>query len=164
MRLFAGEKAAAITGIVMQTALAAMKAAAELGPVAGPIAAGIIAATGAAQIAVVASQKPPQYHTGGVNEFAAPPPRLSPGPDDMLATLRAGEGVLTPRAVAAVGGPAGVDAMNRGEGSVARPVVVNVHLQMPDGQVATSTSTTPASGGTVYQVLRSAPGRRPEGR
>ena len=58
------DKAIAIQGIILDTARAAMKAYAMLGPIAGPIAAAIVGAIGAAQIALVASTPIPLAEGG----------------------------------------------------------------------------------------------------
>lgn len=110
-------QAAAVTSTIITTASAAMKAysaALELGApglVLAPIAAGAAAATGAAQVATIASQAAPSFHTGLA-------------PDETPAVLTRGEGVLTPRGVAAVGGSEGVRKMNRGETGPGNPIVV----------------------------------------
>jgi TP901 family phage tail tape measure protein len=58
------EKEAAIISAVINTATAVVKTFAELGFPAGAVAAGIVAALGAAQIAIIASQPIPQFETG----------------------------------------------------------------------------------------------------
>lgn len=107
------QKAAAETQIIVNTAVAVTRALAELGPVAGPIAAAGIIATGAAQAAVVAAT-PESFHTGG----------LRYAPDEMAATVRPGEGVLTAQGVAGAGGAQGVAALNRGDSQQQQIVVV----------------------------------------
>lgn len=105
------QKAAAIVSVTISTAQAVMQALATLGPIAGPIAAGAITATGVAQAALIAAQ-PESFHTGGII-----------APDERLINARPGEGVLTSQGVQAAGGAAGVAAMNRG-GSPAQSIVV----------------------------------------
>lgn len=90
-----------------------------LGPVAG---AGLAVAVGlatAANIAVIASQSPPQFDAGF--------PGFTSGPDNFPATLRQGEGVTNQRATDALGGPSGVDELNRtgtlGAGAAAQGAV-----------------------------------------
>jgi len=59
----------------------------------------------------------PSFHEGG----------------DVLARLKLGEGVLTPRGMRGVGGPAGLDALNRGVvGGGGGGVVVNIYPQRLD--------------------------------
>lgn len=111
-RAYAVQKAMAITGIIISSAQAAMAMLANpaiaLIPPPGNVAAaiGIASAAGLAQIAAVAAAPPPKFHTG------RSPDELPP------ATLTRQEGVLSPRAVAAIGGPSAVTALNRGTASV----------------------------------------------
>lgn len=114
---FRVSQVAAVGETVITTAAAAMKAydaALALGPpglVLAPIAAAATAAFGAAQVATIATESPPTFHAGLA-------------PDEIPATLTRGEGVLTPRGVAANGGPEGVRRANRGESTPERPIVV----------------------------------------
>ena len=62
---FAANKAFAIVDATIATALAVAQAQAA-GPVVGVVLAAVAAATGAAQIALIASQKPPSFHRGGL--------------------------------------------------------------------------------------------------
>lgn len=65
-----------ITNTIIAGALAAINAVAQLGPVAGGIAAGLIAASTAASVAVIASQPPPpkpQFYEGGFTEMSGNP-------------------------------------------------------------------------------------------
>jgi Holliday junction resolvasome RuvABC DNA-binding subunit len=106
-RWFAFYKTATILQIGIDAAAAAIKAVAQLGPIAGGIAASVIGVTAGIQAAFVASQEMPSYHQGG----------MVLAPDERMAVLRSGEGVLTERGVAAVGGPGGLAAANRGAGA-----------------------------------------------
>jgi hypothetical protein len=115
LKLFRAEKSAAISSAIMSGAVAVLRALEQLGPVAGGIAAAGIAATTAAQVAVIAAQPPPTFHRGG-------------GPDEINAVLRRGEGVLTQQGAAAVGGDAGIAALNRGESSSGRPIKVEFNV------------------------------------
>lgn len=101
-------KGLAMVSVVVNTAVAVMKALAELGPVAGGLATAGIIATGIAQEVAIAAE-PISFHTGGV----------------VRAELRPGEGVITAGAVRDAGGEAGVREMNRRTGSSqqAAPVV-----------------------------------------
>jgi len=62
---FAVNKAFAIADATIATALAVVQALGA-GPVVGAVLAAVAAATGAAQIAVIAAQKPPSFHRGGI--------------------------------------------------------------------------------------------------
>jgi hypothetical protein len=74
-KAFERDKAFKIVGIIIATAQAIMQAFAQLGPIGGAIATALIAALSIAQIALVASAKPPGLQKGGVVE------------DETLATL-----------------------------------------------------------------------------
>lgn len=104
-RWFAFYQAASIGQALINGALAVTKSFADLGPVAGAIAAIGVGATTGVQIAKIASEEPPSFHTGGVVGWA---------PDEVPVRARRGEGFLTQRGVEAAGGAAGVAAMNRG--------------------------------------------------
>jgi hypothetical protein len=84
-----------------------ISALATLGPIAGPIAAGLLSTAIAAQVALIASAPPPKFATGGIVEAQSY--------DGRLIEAEPGEGVLTRRGVRAVGGEAGVAAANRGD-------------------------------------------------
>ncbi|MBT7096806.1 hypothetical protein HN937_05480, partial [Candidatus Poribacteria bacterium] len=102
---FAFYKAAAISQIGVDGAVAAVKALATLGPVAGPIAAAGIAATTAGSAAAVGAEQLPSFHTGGR------------APDESMAYVRQGERVLTGPEQQNMGGPAAVDAAAQGGSS-----------------------------------------------
>ena len=73
---FEANQATAIVNAIIQGALAVVTALAQLGPIAGAIAATLIGATTAAQIAVIASQPPPpkpQFFDGGYTEQSGNP-------------------------------------------------------------------------------------------
>lgn len=105
--LFQVQKALSISNIIMSTAQATISALMPppvgLGPVAGIPLAAITAASGVAQIAVVAAEQPPSFHTGGM--VGTP----GPMPDEVGITALSGEGVVSRR------GMATLDAINRGE-------------------------------------------------
>ena len=84
------------------------------GPLLGPFLAGAIAATTAAQIAVI-SQQQPSFHQGGIVG----------GDGDRQITAQGGEVVLNRDAVAAMGGAASADSLNRG-GGMGAPIVVQM--------------------------------------
>lgn len=115
MRAYEIEKAAAIVQIAINGAVAAMRAYAELGPVAGIAGAALMAAVTATQIAVVASQEPPKFHRGR-------------SPDEIPATLTRSEAVLNPSGVAAAGGREAIEALNRGQG-MGSNMTVNLQLR-----------------------------------
>jgi hypothetical protein len=109
---FALSKALNLAEIAMSTA-AAVVVALKVPPPAGFVLAGVVAALGATQAGLVASQEPPaSMHLGGIVG----------GPDERMITARAGEGVLTRQGVNAIGGEAGVASANRGQGG--GPLVV----------------------------------------
>lgn len=69
-----------IGNTIIAGALAAIQAVAQLGPVAGAVAAGLIAASTAASIAVIATQPPPpkpQFYEGGFTEQSGNPRAVS---------------------------------------------------------------------------------------
>lgn len=61
---FAVQKGVAIAGAIVNTAQAVMTALAQLGPIAGGVAAGVVAAIGATQVGLIASEKP-KFASGG---------------------------------------------------------------------------------------------------
>ena len=104
--------------ITISTAQAVMQALASLPAPFGAIAAGAAAATGAAQLATVASAPPPKFHIGGAigGSLAAP--------DEVSIRAKSGEGVLSSRGMAAIGGKEGLKMANRGQSSPGELVVV----------------------------------------
>lgn len=95
------------------------------GPAAPALAAGVVAPIAAAQTAVVLSQDPPSFPTGGMVGDRV-------DADHVLIGAQRDEAVLTARGVDALGGPAGVDAANAGRAS--GPTHIEIHL--PGGVVA----------------------------
>ncbi len=95
MRAFRFEQAASIAQVAFNTAEAITKA---LGypPILRAAMIATIAATGAAQAAVISGRQPPSYHTGGM------------APDETSARLLKGEAVLDRATVRAIGGEQGV--------------------------------------------------------
>ena len=79
------QKGISIAETIMNTATAVMKAWATAGPIAGPILSGIIAALGAAQIAMISSQQPPGFSEGGLFEGEG-------GPTDDQNIIRVSDG------------------------------------------------------------------------
>ena len=80
MALFRTSQAAALGNVAMNTGVAIVRTLAELGPIAGPVAAIGIGALGAAQAAAIASQAPPVAHIGTpAGGSMAPDERMSYG-------------------------------------------------------------------------------------
>lgn len=126
--LFVVQQAAAIAQVIVDTQRAAMLALATVPPPGGPalatayevqggIAAGIIAATTIGSLSAGGGEGVSR----GIAETASSPPSFHTGvdPDELVAVLRRGEGVLNPSGVAAVGGADAVRAANRGEAPAA---------------------------------------------
>ncbi len=88
-------QAAGLANVAINTSVAIMKALAELGPIAGPVAATGIGLTGAAQAAAIAAQPPPSAHIGsgmpGSRDPLAPDERMSGG-RRILSTEASGPG------------------------------------------------------------------------
>jgi len=95
----------------------AMQLAGTPGPPAFILAA-IAGAMGAAQVAAIAAEPPPQFHAGGMigSQMRAH--------DEVNIRARAGEAVLSPQGVAAAGGAGGVNALNAGGGAGGANVTV----------------------------------------
>lgn len=105
-RAFAVSQAAAVAGVLANGATAYMSLLASFAylNVGAPAAAAAITAPAvAAQLAVVASNKPPQFADGGMVT-----------PDHRMISAQPGEAVISRRGVAALGGPTGIDSLNRG--------------------------------------------------
>lgn len=103
---FAISKGIALAQVAIDTARGVAKAVAEFAAI-PPLAAAVsatIVASGAIQAAKIAAEQP-KFHLGGVVQGR-------PGAEVPI-TAQAGEGMLTAQGVAGVGGPAGVDAINR---------------------------------------------------
>ena len=114
--MFRASQAASLAAVGIDTAAAITKGMAMFGPPPSPLGIAAIAAatlTGAASAATIATQSPPSFHTGGVLQ-----------PDERMIKARAGEGVLTPQGVAAVGGRDGLDKLNTGRGGSAQQITI----------------------------------------
>ena len=109
-RLFNIQKGASIADATINGAVAITRALAELGPVAGAIAAGAIAATTAAQISLIAGEEP-AFDVGGMVRGGV----LSRSDDQMSARVLPGEAILNRSATESLG-EGGVNALNRGSG------------------------------------------------
>jgi hypothetical protein len=119
LRQFKASKAAAIAEATINGAVAITRALATLGPVAGALATAGISAATAAQVGVIAGQKP-AFDRGGMIQGG----RMA---DQVPINALPGEAVLSRQAVRAVGGQTGVDALNRGEGQNSAPIVLPVY-------------------------------------
>ena len=106
---WAAYKAGAIAQAIVQTALAIGQALASIPPPASFVVAAGMGVAGALQVATIAAQKP-SFHSGGVMMT-----------DERMATLRAGEGVITPEAISALG------RLNRGEAPATSSATVAVY-------------------------------------
>jgi hypothetical protein len=103
---FIAGQAAATADVIMSSAtsyMALLTAFAYLGPTAPIAAAAIVGPSVAANMAVIASAKPPQFADGGMVT-----------PDHRMISAQPGEAVISRRGVAALGGPTGIDSLNRG--------------------------------------------------
>lgn len=109
---FRTRKAIAISEAIVNGAVAATRALAELGPVAGAIAAGVIATGTAAEVALISSERP-KFHTGL-------------DPSETSAVLTKGEGVANVRAMAQPGFREQLAAANAGTAApmTSAPVVI----------------------------------------
>lgn len=108
LRAFRAQQLAAIASIAINSFVALMTSYAQVGvpPTPGGIAVTIgagVAAT-AATVGVLA-QRPPQFDAGF--------PGFTMGPTNYAATLDEGEGVANRRGMSAIGGPEGMDELNR---------------------------------------------------
>ena len=112
--LFRANQAAAVADIIMSTAQAVAAAPAQYGPFA-PAAIPAIYASGAVQLGVVASQKPP-LHMGGIVQPL--------GPDEQSRTLLTGEAVLD-RATTRRLGEDGVNRLQNGRGGGPEVIVMS---------------------------------------
>jgi len=109
---FRTRKAIAISEAIVNGAVAATRALAELGPVAGAIAAGVIATGTAAEVALISSERP-KFHTGL-------------DPSETPAVLTKGEGVANVRAMGQPGFREQLAAANAGTPApmASAPVVI----------------------------------------
>jgi hypothetical protein len=105
-RAFAVSQAAAVAGVLASGAQAYVALLASMSYLQFGAPAAAAAITGpavAAQLAVIASNKPPQFADGGMVT-----------PDHRMISAQPGEAVISRRGVAALGGPTGIDSLNRG--------------------------------------------------
>lgn len=118
-----------------QSAMATVPYPANL--VVAPVSAAAVGVAGAAQVAAIAAQPPPTFHTGLA-------------PDEYTARLRVGEGVATSQAVAAVGGPEAMRDLNAGRATPERPLQVTVSMDGKPIESALYASRT--RGGALSQI------------
>jgi hypothetical protein len=144
---FKVQQAVEIASVAMSGASAAIGALAPpptgLGIALGTIAAPIIAATTAAQIAVIASQSAPSFHQGGVVG----------GQGNQSITAQGGEVMLNRGAVAAMGGTAAANSLNSGGGGGGSIVVQMVYKQRVLDQLVVDNL---AKGGPLKTALNNA--------
>lgn len=119
IKQFRVAKAAAIAQATIQGAVAVMTSFAQLGPIAGALAAAGIMATTAAQVGIIASQKP-AFDRGGMIQGG----KMA---DQVPINALPGEAVLSRGAVRAIGGQAGVDRLNRGESTAPQVIAVETY-------------------------------------
>jgi len=91
--MFLAQQASAIVSIAVDTAVGSIRAFADLGPVAGAIAAGLISAAGTVAVGTVLAQKEPSMHDGGLISAAVG----GRAPDEVPITAQSGEFVANSR-------------------------------------------------------------------
>ena len=117
-RMWKADKAGKIAGTIAAGAQAVMQTWAQLGPAGAAIMAPIVAATTAAQVALIQGQAP-TFHDGGM---------IGGRGGNVPITAQGGEAVLNRQAVARIGGPAAVEGLNstQGGGGGGGPMTVNL--------------------------------------
>jgi len=146
-------QALAIVQATVNTALAAINALATApNIVVGLIMAGLATAAGVAAIATIASQPPPQFHSGGMVSAGG-------AHDEVTIRARAREAVLSPQGVAAAGGPEGIGSLNQGRRGADGPnvTVMQVGNRVVDAMVHESLRT---GSGRLNREFRSVRPRR----
>jgi hypothetical protein len=124
MQAFRATKAvqiAAATAESIRAGISLIPSYAFLGVGAYPAAAATAALSLASAIASINSIDPPSFQRGGMVDSMA----RGTTPDHRLVQARPDEGILTGRGVDRIGGPAALDALNRG-GTIGQPVTVNL--------------------------------------
>ncbi len=109
--LFEMQKVAAIGEVAMITAKSIAQAMFVGGPL-GALMATTAIATGAAQTAVIASQKAPEFHMGGT-------------PDEGLAIVKTGEAILDANTVNNLGGEQGINRLQNGANQQPQVIVLS---------------------------------------
>jgi len=154
-RVFKIQKGVEIANVGINAASASIAALGPpptgLGPVLGPALIPFIAASAAAQIATIASQKP-AFHQGGIVG----------GQGDQMIKAQGGEVVLSRSAVAQMGGAQAANELNRGQPGPGGPVVVQMTYRnrMFDQVVVDNL----AKGGPLKNALNRATNRGKRGR
>ena len=118
-RAFAVSQAAAVAEVTANGAaayMALLASMAYLGPGSPAAAAAITVPAVAAQLALIASNKPPQFADGGMVT-----------PDHRMISAQPGEAIISRRGVAALGGPTGIESLNRGM-QAGRNITANIVL------------------------------------
>lgn len=153
LKAFKVQQGLSISEATISGAVAIVRALAELGPVAGAFAATAIAATTAAQIAVISTQDPGFALGGVVGQTPGTRVAAQTGdPRQRVVVAEDGEGFLTAQGVNAAGGAGGVAALNSGRGG-GGPMVAQIVL---DGRSINQLLTRGAqAGGSFSRVLRS---------
>ncbi|MAH45429.1 hypothetical protein CMI37_06345 [Candidatus Pacearchaeota archaeon] len=124
LEAFERQKALSIVNATIATALAVIQALATAPNIIVGIVLAIAAGVaGAVSIASIASQQPPQLHSGGMVPALG---AASQAGDEMMIRARRGEAVLSPQGVSAAGGEQGVAALNRGSSSAGGGTTVNL--------------------------------------
>jgi len=126
MALFRTSQAAGLADVAINTAIAITKALAQLGPIAGPVAAIGIGTLGAAQAASIAAQSPPAH----MGDPLAPDERRVSG-RRILAT----EAVLDSATTRAMGGEDGIREQMRGGGG-SQDITVSLSYKNLDREIA----------------------------
>ena len=116
-----------------------------IGPAAPLVTAGIVGPAIVAQLAVVSAQQPPKLHGGTSNS------------DEVLATVRSGEAVMSQRGAESIGRD-NIDAANNGNGGSAGGVIQNA-IVFRNRTIDKMVSETIRSGGATRNIIRA--GRRP---
>ncbi len=116
-KAFRRSQGLAAAQVTMDTAMGIVKALADHAgkPYIGIPLSMAMAASGAVQLAQINAQQPPSFHAGGIV--------AGPSIDATSANLRAGEAVITPAGVSAMGGPSAVHDANRGRSAQSIVVV-----------------------------------------
>ena len=111
VRLFRVRQAATAADIFLSSQQAAMRALADLGPIAGAVTASAIAISAASRIGTVLAEEPPSFDIGGTIRGGI----LADTPDQMTANVLPGESILNRSATERIG-EEGVNALNSGSG------------------------------------------------
>lgn len=125
-KAFALQKALAIGQAVIGASLAIIQSFAQLGPIAGAVAAIAVGITTGIQIAAIAAQQPPQVAHAGADVLG------TNTRDERMIRAMVGERVVSADAVESAGGPETFDRLEAGLGGLGGPQVI-VMQQDVDG-------------------------------